>query len=89
MLKQTTMPIIWSEIYPVPCHDYWPSMNWSTAEQLRVYRAGMTEAAKGAALALNWGAMSNENCVAGMYDQSGAPTPYFAVAKEINDKRHL
>lgn len=83
----TSLPIWWSEIYPVPCHDYWPGMNWTTAQQVAVYRAGMRAAAQGATLALNWGGMSNDNCVAGMYDSQGVPSPFYTVAKEVNHRQ--
>ena len=70
---------------------------WPLEQQLAVYTKAAQEIADpalGVELMLNWPAMSNENCIVGMYNDtnqanSGMPTPFYAVAREINKKSRL
>ena len=93
-----TVPIWWSEMYPVPCRDtnaYLPPDTdrvWPVEEQLAVFRKAVREIAApdlGVELFLNWGAQANSNCFVGMYNDTGVegggyPTPFYDIAREFN-----
>ena len=93
-----SIPIWWSEFYPVPCVDtgmYGPSGKlWPLEMQLAVYHKMVKEISKpslGVEVALNWAAMAGPNCVVGVYNDTsqpngGLPTPFYEVIKNINQK---
>ena len=92
----SSIPIWWSEFYPVPCVDtgmYGPSEQlWPLDLQRAVYRKMLTEIsdpALGVEVALNWAAQASANCPVAVYNDTslpngGYPTPFYSIIKDIN-----